>query len=87
MPIALAGNMFEHSSNLGNASAQSLFALLRIEKKDGSQEALPPRDRSDYLILFDGQDMPPENVDETREIASFPGVRVRFFPVCWHAPN
>jgi CRISPR-associated protein Csd2 len=73
----------EHASPLGNAPAQALFGLLGAKKKNAAEDAMPPRDSSDYAITFEGQPLPPANVDETREIAAYPGVKARFFPVCW----
>lgn len=75
--------VLEHASPLGNASAHSLFRLLRIERKSQDPNALPPRSRDDYVIAFDGEPLPAEEEDQARELRS--GVKVRFVPVCWRA--
>jgi hypothetical protein len=73
--------VLEHASPLGNASAQELFELLKVEKSTGE---LPPRDRTDYAFTFAGQALPAPDADETREIRA--GIKARFFPVCWRRP-
>jgi len=55
--------VFKHDSELGNAPAQKLFELIRVQSKD---LALPPRAISDYSI---------ESPDEGR-LADFPGVEL-----------
>jgi CRISPR-associated protein Csd2 len=44
--------VFEHSSELGNASAHSLFDRLTVTRAAGSSDAA--RAFTDYTVLFDG---------------------------------
>lgn len=50
--------IFEHSSLMGNASAQTLFGAIKVERKDVNK---PPRDFSDYIITLE-KDQIPEGV-------------------------
>lgn len=50
--------IFEHTSKMGDASAQQLFDSIRIQRKNTSA---PPRDFADYTISLD-QDKIPTNV-------------------------
>ena len=47
--------IFEHSSKLGNAPANTLFDRVKIEKKDGT---IVPRAYSDYNVVVDCENMP-----------------------------
>ena len=49
--------VFKHASELGNAPAQKLFSLVRIEKKAGHN---PPRSFADYRVDLA---IAPEGVD------------------------
>ncbi len=47
--------IFKHESELGNCSAQKLFDIISVERKDKSR---PPRDFSDYSINLDKSKLP-----------------------------
>ena len=47
--------IFKHDSDLGNASAHSLFELVKVSKK---AEANPPRSFSDYVVSVDKANLP-----------------------------
>ncbi|GAE89356.1 type I-C CRISPR-associated protein Cas7/Csd2 [Acetivibrio straminisolvens] len=47
--------IFEHSSELGNCSANKLFDLVDVERIDSSK---PPRSYNDYLIKIDKTNLP-----------------------------
>jgi CRISPR-associated protein Csd2 len=47
--------VFKHDSELGNAPAHKLFALVRVEKKD---ESKPPRTFSDYDVIIEKNAVP-----------------------------
>lgn len=46
--------VFEHSNNLGDAPADSLFRRIRVVKKDGVEVA---RSFDDYLVIVDDQNL------------------------------
>ena len=47
--------VFKHDSALGNAHAQSLFDLVKVEAKDKS---IPPRSFNDYKVTIDYENKP-----------------------------
>ena len=47
--------VFKHESELGNAPAQALFDLVRVEKIDAK---LPPRSYADYQVRIDKANVP-----------------------------
>jgi len=47
--------IFKHESELGNCSAQKLFDLISVERKDNTK---PPRDFADYGINLDKSKLP-----------------------------
>jgi len=47
--------VFKHDSELGNASAQKLFQLIAVKRKD---EAKPPKSFSDYQVTIDQNNLP-----------------------------
>ena len=47
--------IFEHSSPMGNKSAQELFDRVKVERKDS--ESVPARDFSAYTVSLDGKTM------------------------------
>jgi len=47
--------IFEHSSLMGNASAQDLFNRVKVERVSDSSK--PARDFSDYRVTLDGKEM------------------------------
>jgi CRISPR-associated protein Csd2 len=49
--------IFKHDSALGNASAQSQFARIKVEAINN-----PPRSIQDYRITLDGQELPKDKV-------------------------
>ena len=51
--------VFKHGSKLGNAPAQKLFNLVKINRKDTSR---PPRSFSDYEVIVEKDD-PPSTVE------------------------
>jgi len=51
--------VFKHSSDLGNAPAQKLFDLIKVERRD---KGTPPRSFTDYEITVDSKRLP-ENVE------------------------
>lgn len=52
--------VFKHASRLGNASAQQLFDLVRVEPAEGRQG--PPRSFDDYVVSV-ARDQVPANVE------------------------
>ena len=51
--------VFKHSTALGNASAHSLFGLVKVQLKDDQR---PPRSFDDYIVTID-KDKLPEGVE------------------------
>lgn len=51
--------VFKHSTALGNASAHTLFSLVKVQLKD---EQRPPRSFDDYIVTID-KDKLPEGVE------------------------
>ncbi len=51
--------VFKHSTTLGNASAHSLFSLVKVQLKDDQR---PPRSFDDYIVTID-KDKLPERVE------------------------
>ena len=51
--------VFKHSTALGNASAHSLFGLVKVQLKDDQR---PPRSFDDYIVTLD-KDKLPEGVE------------------------
>ena len=51
--------VFKHSTALGNASAHSLFGLMKVQLKDDQR---PPRSFDDYIVTID-KDKLPEGVE------------------------
>lgn len=51
--------VFKHSTALGNASAHSLFGLVKVQLKDAQR---PPRSFDDYIVTID-KDKLPEGVE------------------------
>jgi len=49
--------VFKHDSQLGNAHAHSLFALIQPKLNDG---VTVPRDFSDYTVTINRKDLPPD---------------------------
>jgi len=47
--------IFEHSSRMGNASAQQLFDRVKVERV--TEPTKPARDFSDYKVTLDGQEL------------------------------
>jgi CRISPR-associated protein Csd2 len=47
--------IFEHSSPMGNASAQDLFNRVKVERASDSSK--PARDFSDYRVTLDGKEI------------------------------
>jgi len=47
--------IFEHSSLMGNKSAQELFDRVKAERSTDLQK--PARDFSDYRVMLDGQEL------------------------------
>jgi len=47
--------IFKHSSELGNAPAQKLFSLVKVEKKSSDK---PPRSFADYTVTIDKANCP-----------------------------
>ncbi|MBL8966584.1 MAG: type I-C CRISPR-associated protein Cas7/Csd2 [Spirochaetaceae bacterium] len=47
--------IFEHGSLMGNKPAHEVFDRLKVER--ASDQALPPRDFSDYRITLDGKEL------------------------------
>lgn len=48
--------VFKHASELGNAPANKLFDLVRVERAGNTD--LPPRNFSDYKVIIDKSDVP-----------------------------
>jgi len=48
--------VFKHESELGNAPANKLFDLVRVERTENTD--LPPRDFSDYRVIIDKSGVP-----------------------------
>jgi CRISPR-associated protein Csd2 len=46
---------FQHSSPLGSAPAEKLFARVRVAKKDDTR---PARDFTDYMVEVDDTNIP-----------------------------
>jgi CRISPR-associated protein Csd2 len=51
--------VFKHATALGNAPAHSLFARVKVARKDADK---PPRSSEDYKLTLDGEEMPAEPV-------------------------
>jgi CRISPR-associated protein Csd2 len=47
--------VFKHDSELGNAPANKLFDLVKIEKKDNNDV---PRSFFDYIVTIDTENLP-----------------------------